>query len=241
MCILNLWSCVMTVAQKAKKMQIPENKEWYVYTSLSAGGMKLSARLWLCEIEGDSEPTWLWICHPHSPHRSLRKSELTLKFFWCALHTRRNGHLRCLIESLNTKCARRYGDHFSTFPAVERKGRKMLCVCVYIYAIFLELDKYANKMATNLLGNKNQRYTDETSLVVFSPLWHVLHVCCLYVGGRKNGRGNLTFLVGGYSIFIDLSHLFPWRVQCMTEGCCVSGCAGGLVMTLAPRKQGYFI
>lgn len=239
------WSCVMTVAQKApQKMQIPENKEWYVYTSLSAGGMKLSARLWLCEIEGDSEPTRLWICHPHSPRRSLRESELTLKFFWCALHTRRNGHLPCLIESPNTTCARRYGDHSSTFPAVERKGSKdalSVCVCVYMQFSSSWTNPLIKWQQISWGKKKPAVHWWDISGCIFSPL-----ACTsrwLFICRRKEEWPRESNILGG-RIFHLYRSVPPFPLTCTMHDrrlLRVRLCRGGLVMTLAPRKQGYFI
>lgn len=61
------------------------------------------------------------------------------------------------------------------------------------------LDKYDNNTVTNLLKNKKS-----------------LHLYCLWVGVGNNGLGKIIFLVRGYYIFIDLSHLQPdmynaWR------------------------------
>lgn len=38
---------------------------------------------------------------------------------------------------------------------------------------------------------------------------YALRACCLWVGVRENGLGNIIFSVRGYYIFIDLSHLLP--------------------------------
>lgn len=84
--------------------------------------------------------------------------------------------------------------HFLLSAALNEIGRR----CLYVYMEFSwSLDKYDNTV-TNVLKKKP------------------LHLCCLWVGVRKNGLGNIIFLVREYHIFIDLSHLQPdmynaWR------------------------------
>lgn len=97
-------------------------------------GRKLSASLWLCEIEGDGKATLSGICPTHNPHCFLRKSILTFPFSdVCFTHRfmwRRR--LRCLSESWSTNWARCYGDQSSTFlllHALDERGER----CFYVF------------------------------------------------------------------------------------------------------------
>lgn len=129
------------LSRKSQKMQIPENKEWYVYTSLSAGGMKLSARLWLCEIEGDSKPTRLWIwfavCEfTHSPHCFLRKSELTWKFSDVCFTRGSDAEKRTLAmpnwEPEHKMCMSLWRSFLHISCCWMKGSKDAFCVCIYM-------------------------------------------------------------------------------------------------------------
>ena len=150
-------------------MQIPENKEQYVSASPSAGGMKLSARLWLCEIEGDSKTT---LRLPSTqPPLLPQKIHIDWNVFWCRETDTCAAWVRAAAQIVHVV--------MQIFPSqfccqLLLMKREHLC----IDRIFLGLRQIWSDMNTFV-----PLTVVDVSLDVRSHVWRVLHF--VFIGGSK--------------------------------------------------------